>query len=61
MTDKRTVRFAAVGLNHGHIYGQTNALLGAGAELAVSSPRSRNWRRSTMQPISRPSWARACR
>ena len=34
MTDKRTVRFAAVGLNHGHIYGQTNALLGAGAELA---------------------------
>jgi predicted dehydrogenase len=28
-----TIRFAATGLNHGHIYGQTNALLGAGAEL----------------------------
>ncbi len=33
MKNGRTVRFAAVGLNHGHIYGQTNALLGAGAEL----------------------------
>lgn len=29
-----TIRFAAVGLNHGHIYGQTNLLLRAGAELA---------------------------
>jgi predicted dehydrogenase len=28
------VRFAAIGLNHGHIYGQTNLLLRAGAELA---------------------------
>jgi predicted dehydrogenase len=28
-----SVRFAAVGLNHGHIYGQTNLLLRAGAEL----------------------------
>ncbi len=27
-------RFAAIGLNHGHIYGMTRALLGAGAELA---------------------------
>jgi predicted dehydrogenase len=27
------VRFAAVGLNHGHIYGQTRLLLNAGAEL----------------------------
>jgi predicted dehydrogenase len=26
-------RFAAIGLNHGHIYGQTNLLLRAGAEL----------------------------
>ena len=33
MTSDRAVRFAAIGLNHGHIYGQTNALLGAGAEL----------------------------
>jgi predicted dehydrogenase len=28
-----TVRFAAIGLNHAHIYGQTNLLLRAGAEL----------------------------
>lgn len=28
-----TIRFAAIGLNHGHIYGQTNLLLRAGAEL----------------------------
>jgi predicted dehydrogenase len=28
------IRFAAVGLNHGHIYGQTSTLLAAGAELA---------------------------
>lgn len=27
-----TLRFAAIGLNHGHIYGQVNALLQAGAE-----------------------------
>ncbi|HEU5090896.1 MAG TPA: Gfo/Idh/MocA family oxidoreductase, partial [Roseiflexaceae bacterium] len=27
------VRFSAIGLNHGHIYGQTNLLLRAGAEL----------------------------
>lgn len=29
-----TLRFAAIGLNHGHIYGQTHAMLDAGAELA---------------------------
>ncbi|MCB9148315.1 MAG: Gfo/Idh/MocA family oxidoreductase [Caldilineaceae bacterium] len=28
-----TIRFAAIGLNHGHIYGQTSILLNAGAEL----------------------------
>ena len=28
-----TLRFAAIGLNHGHIYGQTNCMLQAGAEL----------------------------
>jgi len=28
------IRFAAVGLNHNHIYGQTKMLLAAGAELA---------------------------
>ncbi|HNR09339.1 MAG TPA: Gfo/Idh/MocA family oxidoreductase [Saprospiraceae bacterium] len=30
---KETIRFSAIGLNHGHIYGQTNALLRAGGEL----------------------------
>ncbi|MFO7170691.1 MAG: Gfo/Idh/MocA family oxidoreductase [Chloroflexota bacterium] len=30
-----TIRFAAIGLNHGHIYGQTNLLLRAGAELVA--------------------------
>ena len=29
------VRFAAIGLNHGHIYGQVNCLLAAGAELVA--------------------------
>lgn len=27
------IRFAAIGLNHGHIYGQVNCLLEAGMEL----------------------------
>lgn len=37
MTDPRqpTIRFAAIGLNHNHIYGQTRALLNAGAELVA--------------------------
>ncbi|GAB4109971.1 MAG: Gfo/Idh/MocA family oxidoreductase [Roseiflexaceae bacterium] len=29
-----SITFAAIGLNHGHIYGQTNLLLNAGARLA---------------------------
>lgn len=33
MTTEPTIRFAAIGLNHFHIYGQTNLLLRAGAEL----------------------------
>lgn len=33
MTNQPTIRFAAIGLNHFHIYGQTNLLLRAGAEL----------------------------
>ncbi len=33
MAEPRPVRFAAVGLNHDHIYGQTDVLLAAGAEL----------------------------
>jgi predicted dehydrogenase len=33
MTSQSPIRFAAIGLNHNHIYGQTNLLLRAGAEL----------------------------
>ncbi len=33
MSTHITIRFAAIGLNHFHIYGQTNLLLRAGAEL----------------------------
>ncbi len=32
---KRSIRFAAIGLNHNHIYGQTKCLLDAGAELVA--------------------------
>ena len=32
---EQSIRFAAIGLNHGHIYGQVNLLLKAGAELAA--------------------------
>jgi predicted dehydrogenase len=32
MPSKPTIRFSAIGLNHGHIYGQVDALLQAGAE-----------------------------
>jgi predicted dehydrogenase len=35
MNSQPVIRFAAIGLNHGHIYGQTNLLLQAGAELAA--------------------------
>jgi len=34
MSTQPMVRFSAIGLNHNHIYGQTNLLLRAGAELA---------------------------
>jgi predicted dehydrogenase len=33
MSNQPTIRCAAVGLNHGHIFGQVGALLAAGAEL----------------------------
>jgi predicted dehydrogenase len=33
MSTRPTIRFAAIGLNHSHIYGQVNLLLRAGAEL----------------------------
>ncbi len=33
MTTQPTIRFAAIGLNHGHIFGQTDILLSSGAEL----------------------------
>jgi predicted dehydrogenase len=32
MTTQRTVRFSVIGINHGHIYGQVNLMLRAGAE-----------------------------
>jgi predicted dehydrogenase len=32
---QRSIRFAAIGLNHNHIYGQTKCLLDAGAELVA--------------------------
>ncbi len=32
---KRRLKFAAIGLNHSHIYGQTKAMLDAGAELVA--------------------------
>jgi predicted dehydrogenase len=35
MSSQPTIRFAAIGLNHAHIYGQTNLLLRAGAELVA--------------------------
>ncbi len=35
MAPQPRLRFAAIGLNHGHIYGQVNLLLRAGAELVV--------------------------
>ncbi|MCC7355396.1 MAG: Gfo/Idh/MocA family oxidoreductase [Anaerolineae bacterium] len=33
MTFQSRIRFSVIGINHGHIYQQANALLGAGAEL----------------------------
>jgi predicted dehydrogenase len=35
MTVMKTIRFAAIGLNHRHIYGQVDVLLKAGAELVT--------------------------
>jgi predicted dehydrogenase len=35
MAVQPTIRFAAIGLNHGHIYGQVNSLLRAGAEFVA--------------------------
>ncbi len=34
-TAKRNLKFAAIGLNHSHIYGQTKAMIDAGAELVA--------------------------
>ncbi len=34
-TAQRSLKFAAIGLNHSHIYGQTKAMLDAGAELVA--------------------------
>lgn len=39
LTHRPKIRFAAIGLNHSHIYGQTRAMLDAGAELvSVHAP-----------------------
>ncbi len=35
MSENPTLRFATIGLNHGHIYGQTELMLRAGAELVA--------------------------
>ena len=35
MSENPTIRFAVIGLNHGHIYGQTELMLRAGAELVT--------------------------
>jgi predicted dehydrogenase len=35
LTSQPTIRFAAVGLNHDHVYGQVNALLHGGAEFVT--------------------------
>ena len=35
MISSPTMRFAAIGMNHGHIYNQTNTLLNAGAQLVA--------------------------
>jgi len=37
--NEKNIRFSAIGLNHGHIYEQTNALLDAGAELVSFSAK----------------------
>lgn len=58
MFAKPTIRFAAIGLNHGHIYGMTQLLLKAGAELtAVYAPEAEltvNYRKAFPQaPLAR--------
>lgn len=35
MTENPAIRFSVIGINHGHIYGQVNLLLRAGAELVA--------------------------
>lgn len=34
-TQKESIRFSVIGLNHGHIYGQVEALIGGGGELVA--------------------------
>jgi predicted dehydrogenase len=42
MPEQPTIRFAAIGLNHDHIYGQVNLLLRAGVELVSFYAREPN-------------------
>ena len=48
MTTQPNIRFAAIGLNHGHIFGQTDIYARVlGRSWFHFMPRSRNWRLCT--------------
>ncbi|WP_167618673.1 Gfo/Idh/MocA family protein [Maribellus sediminis] len=40
-TPKNSIRFSVIGINHGHIYGMVNALLGGGGELVAVYSREK--------------------
>ncbi|GAC1643081.1 MAG: Gfo/Idh/MocA family oxidoreductase [Herpetosiphon sp.] len=42
ITNHQPIRFAVIGINHGHIYGQVNLLLRAGAELVAVFAREQD-------------------
>src|ERR687887_110201 len=54
MMSSQPIRFAAVGLNHNHIYGQTKMLLAAGAIGRVVQTTGFGPHRA--HPASRPDW-----
>ena len=64
MNAQPKIRFSAIGLNHGHIYGQVNLLLRAGAELVsfyasepeLAAPLPGATRRRTRRGARRRSW-----
>ena len=59
-----TIRFAAIGFEHGHIYGQVQVMLDAGAELVSfhdvdpsgSPASSRHFHRANKLRLSSRSW-----